>query len=41
MFLSYNKDDLQVPELEITDEMTKDYFKFMESLMEEIYNLFF
>ena len=41
MFLSYNKEDLQVPELEITGDMTKDYCKFMKFLMAEIYNLFF
>ena len=28
-------------ELEITGDMTKDYYKFMNSLMVEIYNLFF
>ena len=41
IFLSYNKDDLQVPEIVITDDMTKDYCKFMNILMAEIYNLFF
>ena len=41
MFLSYNEDDLQVPEMEITDDMTKEYCKFMNSLMAKIYNLFF
>ena len=41
MFLSYNKDDLQVPELDIIDDMTKDYCKFMKFFMVEIYNLFF
>ena len=41
MFLSYNQEDLQVPELEITGDMTKDYCKFMNSLMVEIYKLLF
>ena len=41
MFLSYNEEYLQVHELEITGEMTKEYYKFMNFLMAEIYNLFF
>ena len=41
MFLSYNEEDLQVPELEITGDMTKDYCKFMNLLMAEIYKILF
>ena len=41
MFLSHNEDNLQFPELVIIDEMTLDYCKFMNCLMEEIYNIFF
>ena len=41
MFIAYNEEDLQVPELEITSEMAKDYCKFMNHLMAEVYDLFF
>ena len=41
MFIGYNKEDLQVPELEITSEMAKDYCKFMNHLMAEVFDLFF
>ena len=41
MFLSHNEDNLQFPKLVITDEMTQDYCKFMNCLMEEIYNISF
>ena len=36
MLLSYNEEYLQVPKLEITSDMTKDYCKFMNSLMAKI-----
>ena len=41
MFSSHNEDNLQFPELVITDEMTEDYCKFMNCLMAEIYSIFF
>ena len=41
MFIDYNEEDLQVPELEITADMAMDYCKFMNQLMAEIYELFF
>ena len=41
MFLSYNEDNSQAPRLVITDDMTKNYYEFLNSLMEEIYSLFF
>ena len=41
MFIAYNGDDLQVPELAITADMATDYCKFMNQLMTEIYELFF
>ena len=41
MFLSYNEDNLQAFGLVITDDMTKNYCEFMNSLMEEIYDIFF
>ena len=37
MFLSFNKDNLQLPEVVLTDEMYRDYTKFMNFLMIEIY----
>ena len=41
MFLSHNEHSLQFPELVLTDEITQNYFKFMNGLMEEIYSVFF
>ena len=41
MLIDYNKEDLQVPELEITIDMATDYCKFMNQLMAEVYDLFF
>ena len=41
MFITYNEEDLQVPELEITADMAMDYSKFMNQLMAKIYELFF
>ena len=41
MFLSYNEDNLQAPRLVITYDMTKNYYEFMNSLMTEIYDIFF
>ena len=41
IFIAYNEEDLQVPELEITSDMAMDYCKFMNQLMDEMYNLFF
>ena len=41
MFIAYNEEDLQVHELEITSDMATDYWKFMNQLMDEIYDLFF
>ena len=37
MFLYFNKDNLQLPEMVLTDEMYMDYTKFMNFLMIEIY----
>ena len=41
MFLSYNEDNLQAPGLVITDDMTKNYSKFMNFFMAEIYDILF
>ena len=41
MFLAFNEDNLQLLEMVITYEMSKDYCKFMNFLMAEVYNAFF
>ena len=41
MFLTFNEDNLQLPEMVIIDEMRRDYCKFMNFLMELVYNVFF
>ena len=41
IFIAYNEEDLQVPELEITSDMAMDYCKFMNELMAEVYDLSF
>ena len=41
MFIAYNEENPQVPELAITADMAMDYDKFMNQLMAEIYKLFF
>ena len=41
MFIAYNEEDLQVPELEITSDMAMDYCKFMNQLMAGVYDLLF
>ena len=41
MFLTFNGDNLQLPEMVITYEMSKDYCKFMNFLMELVYNVLF
>ena len=41
MFLAFNEDNLQLPEVIITNEMGRDYCKFMNFLMAEVYNVFF
>ena len=41
MLIAYNEEDLQVPKLEITTDMAKDYCKFMNQLMAKIYDVFF
>ena len=39
--MTFNEDNLQLPEMVITDEMGKDYCKFMNFLMALVYNVFF
>ena len=41
MFLSYNEDNSQAPGLVITNDMTKNYCELLNSLMAEIYGIFF
>ena len=41
ILIAYNKEDLQVPKLEITADMATDYCNFMNQLMAKIYDLFF
>ena len=41
MFLTFNEDNLQLLEMVITKEMRKYYCKFMNFLMELVYNVFF
>ena len=37
MFFSLNEENLQLPKMVLTEEMNKDYIKFMNLLMSEIY----
>ena len=41
MFLSFNKDNLHLPEMVLTNEMYRDYTKFMNFLMINIYVVIF
>ena len=41
MFLAFNEDNLQLPEMVIIDEMSRDYCNFMNFLMAPMYNVFF
>ena len=41
IFISFNEENLQLPKMVLTEEMSKDYSKFMNFLMSEIYNVIF
>ena len=41
IFLTFNEDNLQLPEMVITNEMSRYYCKFMNFLMAPVYNVFF
>ena len=41
LFLSYKEDNSQAPGLVINDDMTNNYYEFTNSLMPEIYGIFF
>ena len=41
MFLSFNEDNSQAPRLVITNDMTKNYYEFLNLLRVEIYGLLF
>ena len=38
MFLSFNEENLQLPEMVLTEEINRDYTKFMNFLMFEMYS---
>ena len=41
MFLYFNEENIQFPEMVLTEEMNMDYNKFMNFLMSEVYSAFF
>ena len=41
MFLSFNEENLQLPQMVLTEEMNMDYNNFMNFLMYEVYSAFF
>ena len=41
MFVSFNEENLQLTEMTTTDEIRRDYIKFMKFLMSEFYSAFF
>ena len=41
MFLSFNEENLQLPEMVLTEEMNRDYTKFTNFLMSEVYSAIF
>ena len=41
MFLIFIEENLQIPEMVLTEEMNRDFGKYMNFLMAEIYNVFF
>ena len=41
MFLSFNDENLHLPEMVLTEEMSRDYSKFMNHLMSEVYRVIF
>ena len=41
MFLSYNDDYLQLPEMVMMEDMHMDYYKFMNALMAPVYEALF
>ena len=41
MFLFFNEENLQFPEMVLTDEMSRNFGKYMNFLMFEVYKVFF
>ena len=41
MFLFFNDENLQFPELVLTDEMSRNFSKYMNFLMSKVYKTFF
>ena len=41
MFLFFNEENLQFPEIVLTDENSRNFGKYMNLLMSEVYKLFF
>ena len=41
MFLFFNEENLQLPEMVLTTEISSNFFKYMNLLMEEVYRVFF
>ena len=41
MFLFFNEENLKLPEMVITTEISSNFFKYMNLLMVEFYNFFF
>ena len=41
MFVSFNEENMQLPKMEITNEISRNYRKFIKFLMSEFYNAFF
>ena len=39
--LSFNEENIQIPEMALTEEMNRDYSKFMNFFMLEVYSAFF
>ena len=41
IFLRYNDDDLQLPKMVMTEDMHRDYCKFMNAIMATVYEVLF
>ena len=41
MFLFFNEDNLQLPEMVLTNEINENLFKYVNFLMVEVYKVFF
>ena len=37
----FNEENLQLPEMVLTDEINRNFFKYMKFIMDEVYNVFF